>query len=253
MRKLVTIRQINNIEPIEGADAIVLATVDGWKIVVKKDEFFIGALCVYFEIDSFLPERPEFEFLRARSFKRMGEQGGFRLRTIRLRGQVSQGLLLPLSVLGESHEIFAIGEGCIGADVTDQLGVQKYEPPVPAQLTGQVQGDFPSFIKKTDQERCLSENTLIDTEDGKISIKDICDQKLNINVWSYNHIAELMELKPITNHAISTKSRDWYTITLKSGKKITCTGTHMIWCNDIEAYRQVDDLVCGQVFITKTA
>ena len=72
-------------------------------------------------------------------------------------------------------------------------------------------------------------------------------------MWSYNHIAELMELKPITNHAISTKSRDWYTITLKSGKKITCTGTHMIWCNDIEAYRQVDDLVCGQVFITKTA
>jgi RNA ligase (TIGR02306 family) len=154
MRKLVTIRKINNIEPIAGADAIVVATVDGWKLVVKKDEFNIGDLCVYCEIDSFLPERPEFEFLRPRCFKRMGEKSGFRLRTIRLRGQISQGLLLPISVLGERHEIFTINDNCIGTDVSDQLGVEKYEAPIPAALVGQVEGNFPEFIKKTDQERC---------------------------------------------------------------------------------------------------
>lgn len=153
MRKLVTIRQIANIEPIVGADAIEVATVDGWKIVVKKDEFAVGDICVYFEIDSFLPVRPEFEFLRARSLKRMAGQDGFRLKTIRLRGQVSQGLLLPVSILGESHETFAINEDSIGADVTEQLGVQKYDPPVPAELAGMAKGNFPSGIPKTDQER----------------------------------------------------------------------------------------------------
>lgn len=153
MRKLVTIRQISNLEPIPDATAIEVATVDGWKIVVKKGEFSIGDICVYFEIDSFLPIRPEFEFLRARSLKRMAGQDGFRLKTIRLRGQVSQGLLLPLSILGAAHETFAINADSIGADVTEQLGVQKYDPPVPAELAGMAKGNFPSSIPKTDQER----------------------------------------------------------------------------------------------------
>ena len=145
MRKLATVRTVTEIRPIQGADMIVLAVVDGWKCVVKKDEFTAGDSAVYCEIDSFLPVRPEFEFLRKSSFKRMGEQEGFRLRTVKLRGQISQGLLLPVTVLNRSAES--------GEDVSEELGIIKYEPPTPACLSGKVIGPFPATVQKTDEER----------------------------------------------------------------------------------------------------
>ena len=64
MRKLASIKTVSGIVPIEGRDRIVLALIDGWSVIVKKDEFEIGDKCVYIEIDSVLPEKPEFEFLR---------------------------------------------------------------------------------------------------------------------------------------------------------------------------------------------
>jgi RNA ligase (TIGR02306 family) len=148
-RKLASIRVINDIQPIEGADMIELAIVDGWKVVVAKNVGHkVGDHVVYCEIDSFLPIREEFEFLRKSSFKRMGDQEGFRLKTIKLRKQVSQGLILPMSVFGDfgwtAYE---------GLDVTEKLGIVKYEPPVPAELSGKVKGYFPSFLRKTDEER----------------------------------------------------------------------------------------------------
>jgi RNA ligase (TIGR02306 family) len=99
-RKLASIRKISDLSPIEGADKIELATVDGWKVVVAKDvNHKVGDLVIYCEIDSFLPIKPEFEFLRKSSYKKMGDQEGFRLRTSKLRGQISNGLILPLSIL----------------------------------------------------------------------------------------------------------------------------------------------------------
>lgn len=145
MRKLATVRTVSEIAPIAGADKIEVATVDGWKCVIRKDEFAVGETVVYCEIDSFLPIRDEFEFLRKSSYKRMGDEEGFRLRTMKLRGQVSQGLLLPVSVL--EHE------ATVGQDVTEELGIQKYEPPVPTCLLGEVVGAFPHSIQKTDEER----------------------------------------------------------------------------------------------------
>ena len=147
-RKLASVRVISDIQPIEGADMIELAIVDGWKVVVAKNVGHkVGNLVVYCEIDSFLPIREEFEFLRKSSYKKMGDQEGFRLRTIKLRGQVSQGLILPIHVL-------PFGEAVIeGQDVTEMLGIVKYEPPIPAELSGKVKGLFPSFIRKTDEER----------------------------------------------------------------------------------------------------
>jgi RNA ligase (TIGR02306 family) len=152
-RKLATIRQIDNIQPIEGADMIELTTVGGWKVVVAKDvNHKVGDLVVYCEIDSFLPIEPEFEFLRKSSYKKMADgTEGFRLKTIKLRGQVSQGLIVPLDVLLKrgvsSDDVYE------GLDVTGTLGIVKYEPPIPAQLSGMVKGNFPSFLKKTDEER----------------------------------------------------------------------------------------------------
>ena len=155
MRKLATIRKIDNLLPIEGADLIVTAVIDGWTVVVKKNEFNVGDLCVYFEIDSFLPDgNPAWQHLVDKSSRIFENGKGHRLRTIKLRGQLSQGFVVPLSVLGKPEDIFTIGEGCIGADVTEDLGVKKWEAAIPAELAGQVRGNFPGFIPKTDQERC---------------------------------------------------------------------------------------------------
>lgn len=99
-RKLASIRKISDIQPIDGADMIELAIVDGWKVVVAKNVGHkVGDMVVYCEIDSFLPIKDEFEFLRKSSFKKMGDQEGFRLKTSKLRGQISNGLILPLSIL----------------------------------------------------------------------------------------------------------------------------------------------------------
>lgn len=146
-RKLASIRTISEIKPIEGADSIELATVDGWQCVVKKGEFTPGMECIYFEIDSFLPIKDEYEFLRKSSYKKMGDKEWFRLKTIRLRGQISQGLVIPFN-----REEFK-GHWRCGDDLTETLGVLKYDPPLPACLSGLAKGNFPSFLKKTDQER----------------------------------------------------------------------------------------------------
>lgn len=145
MRKLATIRTVNDTRAIERADLIELAVVDGWKCVTKKGEFAVGDAVIYCEIDSFLPVRDEFEFLRKSSLKTMDEREGFRLRTVKLRGQISQGLLLSPSILGRKFEV--------GEDVSDELGIVKYEAPIPACLGGEVVGGFPGFIARTDEER----------------------------------------------------------------------------------------------------
>lgn len=112
-RKLASIRRISEISEIPNSDMIELAIVDGWKVVVAKDVGHkVGDIVVYCEIDSFLPIREEFEFLRKSSYKKMGDQEGFRLKTIKLRGQVSNGLILPLSIL----------ENVTGGKITEKDG-----------------------------------------------------------------------------------------------------------------------------------
>ena len=123
MRKLASIEKVWKVEPIEGADRIELAHVLGWQCVVNKGQFKEMDTAVYFEIDSFLPVRPEFEFLRKSCYKKtdiMGE--GFKLRTMTFRGQISQGLLLPVS---QFPEIPADAE--VGTAVAEILGVRKYQ------------------------------------------------------------------------------------------------------------------------------
>lgn len=167
MRKLATIREVSDIMPIEGRDRIVLATVDGWHVIVTKEDFHIGTKCVYCEIDSILPEKPEFEFLRPKKF---------RIRTMKMAGVISQGICFPLSVLppksdGSEYEV--------GEDVTEIIGVKQYEETMdtgerelPAKnkkkypaflmrfawfrklvLPNKKKGGFPSFVSKTDEER----------------------------------------------------------------------------------------------------
>jgi RNA ligase (TIGR02306 family) len=154
MRKLASIRRIADIQPIEGADAIVVATVDGWKVVVKKDEFNVGDLALYIEIDSWVPHDLAPFLSKGHEPREYGGVKGERLRTVKLRGQVSQGLLLNLNDAVVYKALLGSNDWYEGQDHTEQLGIQKWEAPIPAQLQGQAAGTFPtSLIPKTDQER----------------------------------------------------------------------------------------------------
>jgi RNA ligase (TIGR02306 family) len=141
---------VNDVEIHPNADLLEIAVIDGWKCIVKKGEFVRGDIVVYFEVDSVLPVREEFEFLRKSSYVSRPFVTGFRLRTMRLRGQLSQGLVMHLANIDVNWE----NEHKLpGADVTELLGVVKWDPPLPANLGGEVNGWFPSFIPRTDQER----------------------------------------------------------------------------------------------------
>lgn len=148
MRKLASIRKIDAIRPIDGADAIECATVGGWNVVIKKGEFAVGDLAVYFEIDSWIPTNLAPFLSKGKEPREFNGVKGERLRTVKLRGQLSQGLLISLDVALPMTNSFVEGD-----DVTEFLGIQKWEMAVPAQLAGQVKGNFPTVIPKTDQER----------------------------------------------------------------------------------------------------
>jgi RNA ligase (TIGR02306 family) len=168
-RKLASIQVVNGIEPIPNADAIEKIRVLGWNIVVKKGEYRVGDPVVYCEIDSLLPERDAFEFLRASSYKsaqvdaagNIALPAGFRIKTVRLRGQVSQGICFPLSILSTDRQ-FEIGE-----DVTDELGIVKWEPPVPPGMVGGAKGPFPGFLPKTDETRVQLLQEVLEQNRGK--------------------------------------------------------------------------------------
>lgn len=160
MRKLASIRRIADIQPIEDADAIEVATIDGWKVVVKKGEFSVGDLAVYLEIDSWVPHELAPFLSKGQEPREYNGVKGERLRTIKLRGQVSQGLLLAthdrgiLSVLASKDSALLFETAEEGMDLTEALSIQKWEAPIPAQLQGQAAGMFPtSLVPKTDQER----------------------------------------------------------------------------------------------------
>lgn len=171
MRHLATVQQIDAIEPIPGKDRIALATVLGWRVIVQKADYNVGDQCVYIEIDSVLPEKPEFEFLRSKNF---------RIKTMKMAGVLSQGICFPMSILPE-------GQYILGQDVTNLLGVRQYEPEMddPVDRSGAAEksnkklekyprflrrfkwfrtlilgkkqnNSFPSFIPKTDETRIQS-------------------------------------------------------------------------------------------------
>ena len=157
MRKLASIQRIWKIEPIDGADRIELAHVLGWQCVVNKGQFQEMDLAVYFEVDSFLPVAPEFVFLRASSYRKtdiMGE--GFRLRTMKFRGQISQGLLIPVKVFPVIPDDVELG-----TDVTELLGVKKWEIEERITTGGTMIGTLPYDIPHTDETRVQAEPGLI--------------------------------------------------------------------------------------------
>lgn len=157
MRKLASIQVVDKVAPVDNSDNLDVVSILGWDVVVQRGSVQAGSLVVYCEVDSYLPETPDFEFLRSRCYRApivKDEEtllrGGFRIKTVKLRGQISQGIVLPLSILPQGTSVK------VGQDVTDILGIIKYDPPVPANLSGVQAGNFPDFIPKTDEIRIQS-------------------------------------------------------------------------------------------------
>jgi RNA ligase (TIGR02306 family) len=152
--KLASIETVKEILPHPNADKLELAKILGWQAVVEKGKFKPGDRVVFVVIDTILPAAPWSAFLQDRN----APEKSIRLRTIKLRGEHSRGLVLPLDVLPENvrgwHE---------GADVGGTLGVKKYEKEIPAQLSGEALGAFPTYIcPTTDEDNGLSNLGLVE-------------------------------------------------------------------------------------------
>jgi len=178
MRKLASVQKVVSIDEIPGADRIVKATVLGWQMVTQRsNNLKPGDLVTFFEIDSLLPlSNPVFDFLKDPN---KPEKTHHRLKTIKLKKQVSQGLILPIETValpdgtklsaqspelpaGESYHYVNEND-----DLTDLLEITKWEPEIPAQLKGLVKGAFPFFISKTDEIRIQSCPGVLERHKGK--------------------------------------------------------------------------------------
>lgn len=268
MRKLASIKRITSVADIPGKDRIGLAVVDGWTVIVQKSEFSPGDLCVYVEIDSVLPERPEFEFLRSKDF---------RIKTMKMSGAISQGICFPLSILPD-------GDYKENDDVTEIVGVKKWERKDATdvdekQINNQRMKKypkwlmrfrwfrqliyhfdhrgskaFPDFISKTDETRiqnapfyldmdakwtltekidgCLTGDACVTTDEGVIPIRKIVNQKLPVNVLSYNEELNICEFKKIIDYHKIPANRQRYKIGVayqgkgNRPKYIECTDNH---------------------------
>ena len=170
MRKLATIRRIDELNPIEGADAIECAVVGGWKVVAQKGLYNVGDLACYFELDSWIPHELAPFLSRGKEPREFEGVKGERLKTIKLRGQISQGLLMPLNdeLIKDSHGMNRVDLPYIeeGADFTEFLDIKKWEKPINAQLAGVCRGNFPTLIPKTDQERVQNLKKEIESAQG---------------------------------------------------------------------------------------
>lgn len=145
-RRLVTVEVIAEVRSIPGADAIEAARVRGWTVVVKKGEYAEGDRVVYIEVDAALPmSDSRFSFLAARGTK---DQNGAKvhvLKTVRLRGVYSQGIVFPLAEFPE------VRDAEDGERLDSLIGVSAWEPPPPPGMAAL--GPFPTFLQKTDAER----------------------------------------------------------------------------------------------------
>lgn len=243
MRTLASIQKIEWKRPIEGRDRIELCGVLGWQLITKKDEFHVGDLCVFIEPDAVLPDKPEFDFLRSK---------GFRIKTMKMAGCLSQGICFPLSILPDGTKTD------IGTDVTEALGITQFgetmdTDPIVADkktkypkflmrmswfrklvLPKSQSRAFPGFISKTDETRiqsmpwvltdkrryiatekvdgCVVGEGRVKTDVGDIQIKDIVNKKMKVNVLSYNDQTHQCEYKPVTDWHKIPANRQRYKI-----------------------------------------
>lgn len=275
-RSLAYIAKITDIQPIPNYDRVELATInDGWRVIISKaDHFIIGDWCIYFEIDSKVPEDDErFAFLAKRNF---------RVKTLKMCGTVSQGLVCPIVNFPE------IADKTLGEDVGKILNITYYEPgdnerkgyTTRSSLDDSLKAKhrklynmkivkwllkrewgrkllnklfnkrkdkrgFPKFVSKTDEERCLIGDTKISTATGRIRIADIVNKDLDVEVVCVDDNGNIEKRKVVGKQKIKC-NEPLYKITypyrhgVKKTNTVVCTGDHRFYTD--EGYVQVKDL-----------
>lgn len=287
-RELVYAVRVTDVTPIEGADKVELAHVNGWHVMVRKDIYKVGDLAIYFEIDSKVPATEPFEFLS--KYK-------YHVKTQRfLRGQVlSQGLIM-------TPEELCLKDVNEGDFLTEKLGVTYYEPEDNVRkadnkklaemkvdkfmikwtkkhkLLSKIKfiynlrkklwlkhyfknqrkkkTDWPSWVVKTDEERCLGASTKVDTDQGLLRIADIVMKKLPVKVKSYNEKEDKIEYKPITDYQHYNKEFGYFEIKVpfsigstKRNKTIKCTPDHKFYVGN-GIYKKASELSTDDIIYT---
>src|SRR3972149_1098918 len=211
---LASMQKINKVFPIGGADRIEGVEVLGWKCVVRKGQFKEGDLCIYIEIDTIIPK-----YLLTDNLEDKEE---IRLKTVKMKGQISQGLILPINILEKyvSHlDIYAdhveFTDGTaewktlgINVDISKNLGIKKYEKPIPLNMQGIIKGNFPGFLRKTDEVKVQSDPSLLEKiedwlPEGYAIQGEICGEGIQknplgikgVNLYIFNIIKILGDIK----------------------------------------------------------
>jgi RNA ligase (TIGR02306 family) len=173
--KLVTFEHIAELLPIEGADKIELARIQGWQSVVKKEEYKVGDRVIFVPIDTVVGPAEWNRFL----WDKNDPTKPIRIKTAKLRGAISQGVIFPTSIV--TPEMNA-------EELAQELGIIKYEKPIPAHLAGQVAGDFPThLVSKTDEDNLKSNIEVLD----ELREADEVEATLKIDGTSATYIKEL--------------------------------------------------------------
>lgn len=181
MRKLATIQRIAEVKTIENADKIVAYRIGGWEVVDSKDKYQVGDVVVYCEPDSWVPHELAPFLSKGKEPREFEGVKGERLRIQKFKKQLSQGLLLPTSVLNFTKNEFDDSE--IGNDVSERLGIIKYEAPIPACLAGDARGMFPSAVPKTDQPRLQNSlDLLVKFKDHSWEVTEKLDGS-SLTIW----------------------------------------------------------------------
>lgn len=230
MRNLVTIQTVSKIQNIEGADFIALASMEnlGWKCIVKKSDVNVGDKVVYIEIDSLVPVNETFDFLKRTASKKINPDGfeGYFIRTMKMKGVLSQGLMLPISLFPQLASI-TLEEGM---DVTELVGIQQYEAPIPLCIRGEVKGNFPSNCSRSDQCRIHQLlNYFIDYKDMEfeVSIKlDGTSASYIFDKGEYKVCSRNLQLKEDEKNTYWRLSRQYHIneILSKYGRNIMLQG-----------------------------
>ena len=282
-RALAHIEKIEWVRPIEGADNIELIGVLGWVCIAKKEEFKQGGLAVYIEIDSKCPESDDrFTFLAAKHYKvKTMKLGKFKV--------ISQGLALPISLFPELSdkdigsdvtENLKITYSCeedikrksnnVDPDAKYKSMAQRHKKFFSRPLVRKIMRyklgrkimflffgkkkdnpkEFPKWIVKTDETRCLNCNTKIDTDKGRLRIADIVNKHMNVTVKSYNEKSNTIEYKPIVSYQKYPHEEYWINIKYSINRfgnrmnSIKCTKDHRFYTDN--GYIAAEKLSVGQ-------
>jgi RNA ligase (TIGR02306 family) len=187
----VYIGKVIAVNSIEGADRIESLKVDcgvggTWQGTAQKGQLAEGSLCQVYLQDSLLPKTDEFSFM---------EKYNYRVRMMRFKGVPSEVLIMPQSIHGNT-----------GDDVTAQAGVNKYEKPIPASISGQVLRYFPGFLRKTDEPNFQTVPEMVATMQGQKFYSSVKCDGSSATVYKYNGefgcCSRNMELKETADNAI---------------------------------------------------